>query len=381
MIVNLFKRIFLFLFVKDYIKKAASDKWVFISYLSEPFYKKLDETYLNRHQNRRESIIIADCFHQLGFNVHVSRFDKPLIFRRRKYDVVFGLEPNFEKISQANHDAIKIYYATGAYWEFQNKQIVTRTAQASQRFNYPFIRHRMVAPHQSAIIADHIIQIGTPNTIKSYPKEIRHKIHIIRQSITIANDLYQIKTEGSTNKKNFLWFGSGGSILKGLDLLLIIFEKYEEFTLHIVGKMDDDFHSMYSGRKENGNIKYHGYMEITDPCLMSIVNECAFVIFPSASEGMPGSLLNMMYLGLIPITTSICASPEMYKLGAIVDLDLDSIEGGMLRLNQLSDAELIDLSIQNRKYVLENFSLEIFRSDFCNALSTIFVNQKFKDRK
>lgn len=381
MIVNLFKKIFLFLFVKDYIKKTASDKWVFISYLSEPFYKNLDETYLNRHQNRRESIIIADCFHQFGFNVHVRRFDKPLIFRRRKYDVVFGLEPNFEKISQVNPHAIKIYYATGAYWQFQNKQIVTRTAQASQRFNYPFSRHRMVVPHQSAVIADHIMQIGIPNTIKTYPNEIRHKIHILRQSITIPQDLYQIKSERNINKRNFLWFGSGGSILKGLDLLLTIFEKYDDFTLHIVGKMDDDFQSMYKERKERENIKYHGYLEITDPCLMDIVNECAFVIFPSASEGMPGSLLNMMYLGLIPITTSICASPEMYKLGAIVDLDLDSIEEGMLSLNQLSDAELIDLSIQNRKYVHENFNLEIFRSDFCNALSTIFVNQKFKDKK
>ncbi|MNJ97029.1 Glycosyl transferases group 1 [compost metagenome] len=376
---SIIKKLYLLLFDRDYVMKNSTNKWVFISYLSEPLYKIGDDVYFNRHQNRREAIVIAESFYKKGFNVHIRRFDKPIIFTKRKYDIIFGLEPNFVYMSSRNEDALKIYYATGAYWEFQNSQIKNRTIEASKRFGHEFKLNRLVAPHNSPIIADHIMQIGTLNTVQTYPEQLRGKISLLRQSLTVSSDLYKENNKAERAKRStFLWFGSKGSILKGLDLILPIFKTQTNFVLHIVGNMDDDFEEIYKREFLANNIFYHGFLDITDPNFLAIAEQCTFTIFPSCSEGgTPGSLLNTMYLGLIPITTAICASPQMYELGEIVALNKKSIEDGIKKLQQLSDADLQLLALKNHNYIKDNYNLEIFQSDFCSNLTNLLVKNKY----
>lgn len=375
---TIIKKLYLLLFDRDYVMKNTTDKWVFISYLSEPLYKRVTDTYFNRHQNRREAIVIAEGFYQQGFNVHIRRFDKPILFSKRKYDIVFGLEPNFVYMSSKNKDALKIYYATGAYWDFQNNQIKNRTREAAKLFGYEFKLNRLVDPHNSPVIADHIMQIGTLNTLRTYPQQLRSKISLLRQSLTVSGNLYNGNRRTQHAKRNtFLWFGSQGSILKGLDLILPIFKEQINFVLHIVGNMDDDFEEIYKREFQANNIFYHGFLDVTDPHFLAIAEECTFTIFPSCSEGgTPGSLLNTMYLGLIPITTAVCASPAMYELGEIVELNKKSIEDGINKLQQLSDVDLQLLSSRSHNYIKDNYSLEIFQSDFSSNLTKLLIKYK-----
>ena len=44
----------------------------------------------------------------------------------RHYDIIFGLDPNFVTMSQKNPQALKIYYATGAYWKHQYSIVKNR---------------------------------------------------------------------------------------------------------------------------------------------------------------------------------------------------------------------------------------------------------------
>ncbi|MCS3341971.1 hypothetical protein NXX10_05835 [Bacteroides xylanisolvens] len=70
-------------------------KWAYISYIPEVYYKKKDLHYMLSHQNKREALIIGEIFHRLGYNVKVALFNDSKECDDRKYDIIFGLEPNF----------------------------------------------------------------------------------------------------------------------------------------------------------------------------------------------------------------------------------------------------------------------------------------------
>ena len=46
--------------------------WVYVSYISDVFYKRDNETYMRGHQSRQETIEIVNVFNELGYNVFLS---------------------------------------------------------------------------------------------------------------------------------------------------------------------------------------------------------------------------------------------------------------------------------------------------------------------
>lgn len=373
---NFLKKIYLLIFSRDYYKtRNDSSKWVFLSYLSEPFYKIGEQDFFLKHQNRRESLILADVFYKLGFNVHVRRFDKPVIFSKRKYDLIFGLEPNFNSMAKRSPDALKIYYATGAFWEYQNNAIVDRTNEATKFYAYEFERRRMSKPHDSCEHADYIFQIGTKNTIETYPTNLRNKIKLIRQTNTTNSINFNIVEKFSKYKKDeFIWFASSGTILKGLDLILPIFKENRNLKLHIVGKLDSDFERIFNNIYSNtSQICYHNFLNVASPKLLEIALNCTFVLFPSCTEGLPGSVLNMMGLGLIPIVSKVCAVDEISKLGYIVDLNSDAISTTIKQCQQLSDQQIRQMMELNFNYVRKNYTMENFEYDIQRNLQSCLL--------
>ena len=87
---NCVKYIYLLLFSRDYKSINCEAKNIFVSYLSEPFYIKNDNQYFNAHQNRRETIIMADIFTKMNYSFHFVRLDKPLWYIG-KYDIVYAV--------------------------------------------------------------------------------------------------------------------------------------------------------------------------------------------------------------------------------------------------------------------------------------------------
>lgn len=53
-------------------KISDTAEWVYISYLTDIFYYPNDNRLLSSHQNRREALIIAKVFNQLGFNIYIQ---------------------------------------------------------------------------------------------------------------------------------------------------------------------------------------------------------------------------------------------------------------------------------------------------------------------
>lgn len=340
--------------------------WALISYIPEAIYRKNDTKYMNGHQSRREMACIVNIFNNFGYNVYVVNFRCNKI-PNIKFNVIFGLEPCIEIASKTNQDAIKIYYATGAYLGHQNSMIKKRTDEFNRKYksNYPY--QRLVTSSERCEIADSIIQIGSNFTVETYPQHIRNKIITIRQSNTITKDINIIKDY--FNKEDFLWLGSAGTLLKGLDLAIEYFTNHKELNLHVVGSIDEKFKSVL-GADKIPNIYFYGFMNTSSSQFLEVAKKCNFLIYPSCTEGgCPGSVINSMRYGIIPIVTKWAAFNEIEDYGYILrNLDIRSIEECVNKVKMLSAQEIRAKSKACRDFSIDNYNLNVFKEDFSNAL-------------
>lgn len=344
-----------------YIKRISNmAPWIYISYISEVYYAQNNHSYLNSHQNKREALAMAPILNNLGFNVYIQS-----IFSEKKLPnitpkIVFGLEPLFEKACKKWPDAIKIYYATGAYYEHQNTQIIQETDAFNSKYHCNIEYNRLVTPHKSCEISDYILQIGSNYTISTYPPSLRSKIKLIHQSsipITFTNTQYSIENE-------YFFIASGGNILKGIHLLIEYFSIHTSLTINILCPIEDAFFNAIH-EKITPNIHFYGYLELNSPTMREIVSKSNFIIYTSGSEGgVPGAVINSMKMGLIPIVTQWSAFDEINDYGYLIhDWSIEGVDKGIKWSEQQSPETIKKLKkrcsqFANNKYNIDNFTSE-----------------------
>ena len=357
-------------------KILSNQKWAYVSYLVEPlFHEDNDFQYFNKHQNRREALVIKDVLFNNGYNVVFEQFNKKMtqwnFLYKNKFDLVFGLEPNFVTIAKKNPLAKKIYYATGAYYKHQNKMIQLRTENFNQKYNTSYPLRRTVMPHDSIIIANSILQIGSTFTVETYPVECRNKITLIDQSSNIVSSFQKEKKIKYMKKDEYIWFGGGGNILKGLDIVIEYFSKHPEYKLHIVGNIEEAILENMNVDSFN-NILLHGYMDVASSDFINIAYQCAFCIYPSASEGgCPGTVIQLMNFGVIPIVSKWASFNEIENYGFIIDLNIDSIHQGITWSQNLSISQLHDKSISCAMFASSKWNLNRFKQQFTTFITSL----------
>ncbi|MCQ4775780.1 hypothetical protein NE634_19220, partial [Lacrimispora saccharolytica] len=79
---------------------------------------------------------------------------------------------------------------------------------------------------------------------------------------------------------------------------------HPQYNLHVIGSLDEGFIDIYQKQiDECRNITLYGFLDTNSELFMNLAYLCAFNIFPSGSEGCPGSVITMMQMGVIPITS------------------------------------------------------------------------------
>ena len=369
---------FINLFTNNHIIKKNGGKWIFISYLTEPFKRRNEKIYFHGHQNRQETLIFEEVIQELELSYVFNDYNKPLNFKNRKFDIVFGIEPNFKKMCIKNPKAIKIYYATGAYYKHQNMMIIKRTNFFREKYKVNYPLRRLVKEHYSCEIADFIFQIGSNFTIETYHEILRNKILLINQTSHVFKNINIDQKIKATSKKDFIWFGSSGTILKGLDLVIEYFLSNKIYNLNIVGPIEEEFISIFKDKlKEARNIHLYGFLDVESNEFLELANKCAFLVFPSGSEGgAPGSVINLQKLGVIPIISRWASCNKISELGYILD-DLNSscIEKAIEWSQSLSAETLAKYIIDNHNYVVNMHNCDKFKSEIKKYFSLIISNQ------
>jgi glycosyltransferase involved in cell wall biosynthesis len=347
--------------------------YALISYLPFPYRINRRKSMLNRHQNRLEAIEIGNVFSNLGYNIDIVMYNRYTFIKKNKYKIIFGLEPNFERASKNNINSLKIYYSTGAYFNYQNLMEIERSNEISKKTGYKIKPCRLVKIHESLKFADAIIQIGTKYSMDTYPEDVQNKMIIIRQSsVPLSNK--DVKYFNNTRKKtNFMWFSANGAALRGLDLCIEYFETHNDIVLYIAGNVEKDFLRAYKNIiSKSSNIKFIGWLEPNSEKMDYYLSICAFLLYPSASEGMSGSVINLAKTGIIPIISKITCYDGFDQFSIIINqINIDDLGKAIRLALGMTDIERVEKSMMASKFVNDNFNLDTFSNDLSNALVKI----------
>lgn len=345
--------------------KIVNDKsypWIFISYISDPFFHKNDEKYIRQHQNMQEVLVMADVFGKLGFNVWVMHYCSRKKIPSIPFSMIFGEGNNFVRACRKNENAIKVFYGTSAYYKYRNEKIREMTDSFNRDFSSDLDYMRLVEDNNAAEMADYILQIGNQFTIQTYPEDLRSKITLIEQS----TQQYQYEfRESAKNKSDFVMIASYGNILKGIGPVIQYFHKHKDLNLHWLGTVDDGVLEAISPFLSD-NIKIYGYNEMGSVTVKSVFDKCDFLICASGVEGGPsGAVLNAMKNGIIPIVTP-CTAPEgIEEYGYLMQSSsCEEVEKAVNWALGLDKYTIEDKKRKSADFISENYNLAHYSKAF-----------------
>lgn len=351
--------------------KTKYQKTALLSYIKNVFEEE-DLRNDKRHTNRFTTLIIAETLNQLKFNVDVINYNDDIKDNFSQYDLVIGLGKSLDSVLELRTKGSKtkvIWFGTGCNPFFSNVVTIKRVEdfyKKNQQLLFSssrYIKEDWPLQHE---FADWIILHGASFARSTYRNR---NISSVNAPVFI-NEVLNAKTheEWVRAKSNYLWFGNGGAIHKGLDLVIESFAGLKDCNLHICGNIESepDFFNHYRSLfGSDGNIIYHGFVDVEGERFQKILHDCAFVIYPSASEGNSPSVLTCMANGgLIPIVSKN-ADVDLNGYGVLInELTVEAVTKSIQISQSLSVEELKRQSIQIAKEIRHLHSFEFFKEDF-----------------
>ncbi len=372
--------------IKNYFKTNFREN-VLISYITDPFKNGIHL----RHTNQAEALEIAKVFNELGYNVDIVDYDFEGSLDYNKYSIIFGFgEPLEKSFYNRNYKTLTVFYGTGMHVIYQNPATLKRIEEVYKKKGKWLLKSGRIVEKAWSVqtsLVDNIITLGNDEVVNTYQKYFSRKIYNIPISYYKIFEYEEILRNKSFEdaKNHFLWFGSSGLIHKGLDLLLEVFKELPNLNLHICGPVDSEpkFKKIYYEELYNTkNIHTYGYSEIGSETFKDIIKQCAFIIFPSCSEGEPSSVINVMVYGLIPIVTNT-AGIRIKDFGIeIKELTHKSIKESVIKAANLTEGEIKQRSIKCANDTINNHSIKKFSFELKKALIDILEkkNEKFNSR-
>jgi len=377
-LVLLYRKIFpqrLFGYYKNTNNGPRGD--VLLSYLVSPLRWDIANKHFWGHSNKWECAEIAHIFNKCGYSVDAVQFDDNTFKPYKKYDIVFDIHKNLQNYSK--YGSISILYVTGSYPRYSNAALDERLSNLERRRGVRLLPRRSISTDlvcsfdDSIRIADYIILIGNEWTKSTMPFSVHQKINLIPVTASYLPILRSFKD--FKPRKEFLWFGGSGAVHKGLDLVLEIFKRNKDLTLHVIGpyELEKDFCELYKQELNHcTNIKTHGYVYPNSKRFRKIVEHVIGFIYPSCSESISTAAVTCMQYGIIPII-SIDTGIELEKNEGIilVECSLEKIEQSINTIAMKNDSEIKEMAFQAQKSALNKYSRTKYSQSIENHIQLI----------
>jgi glycosyltransferase involved in cell wall biosynthesis len=313
---------------------------------------------------------------EFGYIVDVAdrRNLRPL--RRSKYGLIINDRADLRGIdSFSDENTMNIFLATSDNYMVHNTALRRRHELLFKR-RARRIQLRRIYPEAMPYLenSDAIVTIGN-EIIKGTWKEVSSApIYTFNNYGFKETEFIFDSKDFSSARRNFLFFASRSQIQKGLDLLLEIFPKHQELHLYICSEYEkeEDFCVCYHEEiYDTPNIHSIGWVTVNSPEYNELVKKCAYVIHPTCSDGQPGSVVQCMYSGLIPLVTRE-AGIDTEDFGiTFADDNIEEIERVILEVSELPETWHREHSIRTRKVSEEKYSEEAFMNRWRYILADI----------
>ena len=365
------KRIFNYTeFLPSDIKKP---KKALLSYLVFPLLPIPSQRDKIQFSNLGIAQMIPQVLNELGYIVDIIQLDDLTYTFSTHYDLFIGHGGiNYEYISkQLSDETLCIYFSTGIYWKEFNIREAERIYRLAKRKGYLLMPDRSIcfSEEYANQRADLIICLGNQETIKTYNK--------FNNVIAINNAAYPVEWQNDNKdyekgSQNFLFFSGPGNIHKGLDLLIEAFAR-TNLHLHICQTIDEDFRKVYNYELTKlPNIHIYGFLPMRSKKFEELVSLCNFVISASCAEGQPGSIIECMGYGLIPILTKDSNIELDDNFGILVsNTEIETFRNVITSVSQMSMDKCKNMSENVMQTVKEKYSPESFYKEFKSAVEKL----------
>ncbi len=302
-----------------------------LAYLPEVVYKERFLGHVKFYfSNNGAPLAVMRALNELGYAVDIISYQYASFVPKEKYDLFFFHEYGiYDALKpKLGPETVCILFETTAYWQPMVENIRARLVYFKQRhsvdlpereYNHFFWMERQKEQvKRVSEAADGLVVMGD-QLAKTFQRLKNPGVRLIKSAV--FQDKKFLKDIGIANldkhRRNFLFFGGGRDVIrKGLDILLDAFIG-TPYQLFMCIDMPELFGKIYrlSGRP---NIHNLGYLKVGSKKFYTTLNECDFVIQPSAAEGVPGGVLETMKYGLIPIVSQECNMPEAEQAGCLL---------------------------------------------------------------
>lgn len=335
---------------------------VLFAYVLDGFLLRDRQAMPHGHTHFWESVAMAETYRELGYRVDVVAWKNQKFVPEKDYaaaiDVRLLLESWAEHLSS---ETVKVFHAETAHRSFHNPAQLRRLERLAERRGTRIAPQKLIEENRAAETADAITILGNEFTQETYAHTGKPQFRIpISVPFTYP---WPHGKDFDAVRRNFLWFGSGGLVHKGLDLVLEIFAALPDFHLTVCGpvRKEKDFEREYFRELyETPNIHTHGWIDVGSPEFQELARSCLGLVYPSCSEGGGGGVLTSMHAGLVPVVTR---EASVDAAGGIV-LENDSlteIRGAIERLAAEPARELETRARTAWEFAREHHTRENFR--------------------
>lgn len=353
---------------------------VLISYLVSPFTLAPWESHTDPHTSYWECKEIARQFMEKGYDVDIIDAKNNTFIPQKDYRFCIDIQNNLTRLAPLlPTNCVKIMHIVSSYTGFQNAAENSRLNDLENRRGVRLKARRIELVNDNPKYADFLEGFGNKTVFNTY--SIYNKnIFKISGSVSCELPFPEMKDFGKASK-NILWFGGGGAVHKGLDIVLEAWNILpKEYQLHIIGPVgyEDDFIAEYKKELSMPNIKLYGrprmnkgIMMLGDDSFENIAGKCSMILYPSCSEGQSGSVLQAMHAGLIPVISPQTGIYEDSPCILIENSTPESLCKLVIELSNKPVDELKSMSFNIWKYARSHYTKKTFENSYASFISDI----------
>lgn len=276
------------------------------SFIIDPFVLRPGELPSHDHTHDWESLEMARALVERGYAVDAIHWSNCtwLPDPAHRYDLIVDVRLNLERLAPIlGVQCLRLFHAETAHRSVHDGAQRARHQALARRRGFDLPPNRLLEDNRAVETADAMTVLGNSFTIESYAFAGKPTWRV-----PISNPfLYPLpERDWESARRTFLWFGSGGLVHKGLDLVLEAFAAEPELTLLVAGPIERERGFERAFAKElygTRNIETIGWLDVASPQFLEVARRCGALVYPSCSEGGGGSAITAMHAGMVPILT------------------------------------------------------------------------------
>lgn len=326
-----------------------------------------------QHTNRYEYCQIIHYFINKNYILDICACNDTDIIayaQKQQYDVIFGLGEVFRKVSPQS-TAFKILYLTENPYKISYEREMERIQYFYQRHKIKtnLVRTGAFFQENDEKLADAIICMGDTKYLSHLDVTVK------RIWPTAFINAHPIKFD-KRRLQNFLVLGTDGFIHKGIDLLIEVFSRHNDWNLYLCGSNIHGTLKKLRYLPVSNNIHDCGYINVMSEQFVELAEKCMYILLPSCSEAPSTAVLTGMVHGLLPI---IMLGNGMDNFSEYClyfdDFHVDSMEKTLCNAVSYSQIKCVEKAIEIMQFAKKEFTIDNFSQNITTIFNELLNNE------